>query len=561
MSLAINYAIGGESPAGYHLFNLGLHAAAALTLFGLVRRTLLLPAMRTRHGAHATLLAFLAALGWMVHPVQSESVSCVIQRTELLVGLFALLTFYAFVRSVDGSAAGKWRGCAVVACALGMTAKEVMVGVPLLVLLFDRGFVAGTLREAWRLRRGFHLGLAATWLLLAALVFGMGGSRGDAAGFGLGVTWWSYALKQCEAIVAYLALTIWPHPLVLDYGTDVVTDPLRVLPQMLLLVGLVGATLAALRWRPRAGFLAFAFFAILAPSSSVVPLITQTMAEHRLYLPLACVLLLAVVGAHAAVGPRAVPAFAAIAVACLLLTIARNRLMQDELGIWADTIAKRPGNARALGAYALALSDRGRAAEAVPLFERALALDPKSAVTAQNLGYALFQLRDYAAAATHFRRALELDPKFAAAHNNLGLARAELGDAAGAIESYRAALALDPDHAGAHQNLARLLFALNRFEEAARHYEAVVARRPRSADAHYNLGLALARSGAIERAQRSFDEALRLNPSPAAYLNYARFLVSVGRNKDAIERLESALRLRPDHAEARAELETLRRQP
>ena len=283
LTLAINYALGGTAVQGYHIFNLLLHVASSLTLFGTVRRTLRQPDLCAQFGTAATSLAATAALAWAVHPLQTESVTCVIQRTELLMGLFYLLTLYYFIRSVE---ADSWRGWPVLtigACLLGMASKEVMVSAPLMVLHYDRTFVAGTFRAAWQQRRRFYLGLAATWLLLGALLLSIGGSRGTTAGFGLGITWWPYALKQCEAIVLYLRLSFWPHPLVLDYGREVVSNPLAVAPQAIALLFLVAGMVIALWRRSALGFAGFWLFAILAPSSSVVPLLTQTMAEHRMY--------------------------------------------------------------------------------------------------------------------------------------------------------------------------------------------------------------------------------------------------------------------------------------
>src|SRR5207249_4582190 len=134
--------------------------------------------------------------------------------------------------------------------------------------------------SAWQQRRGFYLALAATWLLLAYLVLSSGGTRGTAAGLGLGMSSWSYALKQCEAILLYLKLTVWPHPLVVYYGSGVISRLVEVGWQFTLIVVAAAATLLALWRRPILGFVGIWFFAILAPSSSVVPLVTQTMAEH-----------------------------------------------------------------------------------------------------------------------------------------------------------------------------------------------------------------------------------------------------------------------------------------
>ncbi len=303
LSLAINYVLGGTNPAGYHVANIFIHVLTTLALFGVVRRTLLLPALRVRFGGAALPIAFLTAALWLLHPLQTESVTCVIQRTELLMGLFYLLMLYCFVCTTEASSP-LWPALAVAACFAGMASKEVMVSAPLIVLLYDRAFVAGSFAGAWRRRRALYAGLAASWLLLAYLVASTGGARGEAAGFGIGATWWSYALKQCEAIILYLRLTVWPNPLVVFYGIDVVTNPAEVWLQALLLMALVAATLWAAWRRPILGFIGLWFFAILAPSSIVVPLVTQTVSEHRMYLPLVAPLVLAAGGLYLALCRR-----------------------------------------------------------------------------------------------------------------------------------------------------------------------------------------------------------------------------------------------------------------
>ena len=129
-----------------------------------------------------------------------------------------MLTLYAFVRVAAAPAASwSWRITLVIFCLLGMGTKEVMVSAPLVLLFFDRMFVAGSFREAWRARGRLHLACFTTWALLAACLISTG-SRGGTVGFGGPVSSWDYLLTQCEAIVTYLRLAFWPRPLVLDYG-------------------------------------------------------------------------------------------------------------------------------------------------------------------------------------------------------------------------------------------------------------------------------------------------------------------------------------------------------
>ncbi|MEO6876250.1 MAG: hypothetical protein ABI222_15655, partial [Opitutaceae bacterium] len=306
LSLALNYAVGGYDVKGYHLANTLIHAVAALALFGLMRRTLLRPVMREKFGAAALPLAFAIALLWALHPLQTESVTFVIQRSESLMGMFYLLTLYGFIRAVESASPRRWQIFTVIVCLVGMATKEVMVSAPVLVLLYDRTFVAGSFGRAWQQRRTFYLSLAATWLLLAYTVIAAG-QRGGAAGFGRGVSSWDYALTQCHAIILYLRLAFWPSPLVVDYGTTIVQSLGEVWWQALLLIGLVAGTCFALVRRPAVGFAGVWFFALLAPSSSVVPLITQTMAEHRMYLSLAAVIGLVVLGGYRWLGRGSLP--------------------------------------------------------------------------------------------------------------------------------------------------------------------------------------------------------------------------------------------------------------
>ena len=134
LTLAANYALGGTNVWGYHAFNLAIHVLAALTLYGIVRRTLLRPGLWERFGASAEWVALAVAAVWTVHPLQTESVTYIIQRCESMMGLFYLLTLYSFIRAVESPRPVRWQVVTVAACLLGMGTKEVMATAPLLVL-------------------------------------------------------------------------------------------------------------------------------------------------------------------------------------------------------------------------------------------------------------------------------------------------------------------------------------------------------------------------------------------------------------------------------------------
>ncbi len=519
LTLALNYAISGLNPWSYHAVNLAIHMLAALALFGLVRRTLARFPSSGRCREHGLLVALTVASLWALHPLQTESVTYVVQRAESLTGLCYLLTLYCFVRGVDSPQPRRWQAAAFAACLAGMGCKEVMVSAPLLVLLYDRTFVARSWREAWRRRGGVHGALLGTWLLLAVLVAGTAG-RGGTAGFGTPVGWWEYALTQCQAIPHYLGLALWPHPLVFDYGTPLVRHAAAVAPQTALLLGLLGLTGWALARKPALGFLGAAFFLILAPSSSVVPVATQTMAEHRMYLPLAAVLTLLVLGAGALAGRRALPALLALALCAGGLTARRNLDYQSELALWADTVAHRPENPRARTNLGIALTEAGRLPEAVAQFEASLQLQPEEAATQLNLCLALTRLDRAAEAVPHGEAAVRLKPGSADAHLNLALALDRLGRTGEAVAHYEEARRLQPDAPDVPAPLAAARLALgNRaaeredFGSAVAQYRRVLELNPGHLQARNNLANALLVTGRVDEAIAQYREVLRRNPS------------------------------------------------
>lgn len=393
LSLAINYAADGLRVQGYHLLNVLFHILTALTLFGILRRTLELPSLTGRYARSSVPLALSISLIWALHPLQTGSVTYIIQRAESLMGLFYLLTLYSVIRAAQSEQPLRWTLCAIGSCALGMGTKEAMATAPLVVLLYDRTFLSGSWREAFRRRGSLYAGLAATWILLA-LAMASTAARGGTVGFGMTAKWWQYAATQPGVILHYLRLVIWPSPLVLDYGWPIASGATAVVFPAIGILLLLGLTAWALRRYPKLGFLGAAFFLILAPTSSLVP-IRDAAFEHRMYLPLACVLVLIIIGAWAVLSRRRAGETAAsrILIAAVLVAVAlgavthvRNRDYRTEISIWKDTVKKRPANWRAydvLGiAYARVFDYQG----AVESHTAALALNPESGITFYNRG-------------------------------------------------------------------------------------------------------------------------------------------------------------------------------
>ena len=545
VSLALNHAVGGTNVRGYHAVNLLIHACAGLVLFGLVRRTLLLPRLHPRFGRDALAIAGLVAGLWTLHPLQTESVTYIVQRAESLMGLFYLLTLYAFVRARQSYRSGPWLAFSTAACLLGMATKEVMVSAPLLVLLFDRTFVSATFQVAWQRSRVYYASLAATWIPLGLLVAGNGGNRGGSIGFGTGVSWWHHALSQFEAVTRYLQLSVWPHPLVFEYGPLWRQDPQDIVPCALFVAALLAATAYALRRFTAAGFLGLWFFAILAPTC-LMPGSTQIFVEHRMYLALVPLVALAVAGAHALGGRRSLAGLLLLAGGLGILTYTRNSDYRSELALWQDTVAKRPFNSMARSSLGSALVQAGRRSEAIAEFEAALQLWPGNAEAHTNLGEALSAAGRSDEALDHLQTALRLRPDYPEAQLNLGTALDRIGRTADAISHYESALRAKPELVDAHNNLGNALLRSGRATDAIGEIREALRLKPEYASAHYNLANALVQAGRLSEAAAEFASGHRLNPSdPAARRNWAGALAASGHLTEAIAEYDIAIREQP----------------
>lgn len=556
LSLALSYAQGGLSPATFRLGNIAILTLAAMVLFGIIRRTL---ASRGDHGTSGWLTATAIALLWLVHPLQTEVVGYITQRTESLMGLFYLLTLYCAIRCMEGGQrADVWAAAAVLACTAGMGSKEVMVTAPVLVLLYDVVFAAGSVSGAIRKRPLLYGGLAASWLVLAIL--NLGGPRSRSAGFSTAVTPWTYLLNQAVMIVTYLKLAVWSHPLVLDYGRTRPIALATALPYGAVVVSLMGLVMAAwIRGRREIAYLGIWFFLTLAPSSSVVPIATEVGAERRMHLALAAVITAVVVGVRAVTRRwpagswirRPTVGAAAIAVTAITLgsvTTARNREYLDPIALWQGVIATRD-HGRAHYNLAIALQNAGRMEEAMAHYQTATADEP---VAHYALGFELGRSGQYRDAERELAEYITLQPDgelVPDASLLRGQALVNLGRTLDAERAFRDTLRMEPAHPDARLALADVLMSQGRPAEALPLYRDLVTLAPDRVESLRGLGLALYASGQGAEALQVFEKIVAMQPNdPDALTNLGHALAAEGRLPDAIARYRAALALAPTRA-------------
>jgi tetratricopeptide (TPR) repeat protein len=458
-SLFLNYQLGRLAPFGYHLFNLAVHLAAGALLYLALRR-----AVSTIWPEAAGDVALAASLLWVVHPLQTQSVTYIIQRCESLMGLFFLLSFYLAQRGLDARTAWPWHLGAVLAALASQSCKEVAPAIPLVVMAYDWVFapgpVLGILRRRWLLYVGLF---AATWGLFLALTL-MPSSSPVSAGFALRkYTPLEYLFTQPGVILHYLRLCIWPYPQALDLSDwPVARASSNWLPQGLAIVALVLVTLWALwrRWWP--GMLGAWFFFILGPTSSIVP-IADLAFEHRMYLSLASVTTLAAVLGRWLLGPGKGGVALLVATSALILaTLARNEAYRSAEAFWADNVQARPSNTRAMTALASTLQSRGKLSEALDWTDEAERINPNDGWIYNQRSLIHLSMGSYRQAkqnAAMFRRRVKAHPySDAMSHYVSGLALLLSGppDYKAAVDAFRASVGLVPE-----DGRYRLLLALS----------------------------------------------------------------------------------------------------
>jgi Flp pilus assembly protein TadD len=527
VTFALNYAVGGTNPFGYHVTNLALHLLCALLVFGLVRRTLLV--IGGAWTSRATPAAWITALIWTVHPLNSEVVDYLSQRTNSMMTGAILLTLYAGVRAAAVSRPRSWLALGVAACTFGMACKETMVVAPILVLTYDRVFLFSSVR-AMAPRRAYYAALGGTWAVLGVLL--LQDARAPGNGFDTAITsTWTYLLNQAVVIPHYLRLIVWPDALVLYYGW---VQPLTfgdVWLRALGLAGLLAVTAWAVVRHPRVGCLPAMAFLALSPSSSLVPIAAEVGAERRMYLPMVALTALGVIGWLVAVdwiarvrseyGPRPIRriAAAALTLATIALagrTVARNTEFASGLTL-ARTMVERWPNPVAHESLGVELAMRGRHEEAA----EELALAARTLAPAHfYLGRELYFLGRYGEALPELQRFVDAEPRLPEVRD-ARLFMARMHEAGGeldeAVDEYSAWLARTPDDLEVRLMRARVLLSEEHYTRVEAEFRELLEHDRNQAAAWFALGAALVGLRQYPAANGAFHRAIELEPDNARW--------------------------------------------
>jgi len=453
-TFALNYAAGGLDVAGYHLVSISLHAANAVLLY------LLILAMAgtglNAGGGNAQLASLLISLFFAVHPVNTEAVNYIWQRSELMASFFYLVTLLCMVNYMRGGKALLY-AAAVVSFVMALLTKEMAVTVPVVLLLFDWYFISSFKKDVFmrNLKRYYlpFIVLAvvyACFRLFSYRILRESGTGGGSAGWGA----FKYFITQARVIIQYLRLMVFPRGLSVHHDVPLsssLSDPTFLASGAVILLMIAGAVMMRKKLRTYSFFILW-FFIMLIPTSSVIPLYPVIMNEHRIYLAGAGLVAVFVL---ASTKKSTLLLMAVLLVLCASLTVKRNSEWKDSFTLWSAVAREYPDNYMAYF----------------------------------NLGVAHVASEQYDKGIEYYRKAVSIKPDYAEAYYNLGVAYGGLGKYDDALDSYKQAIGIKPDYGAAYCNLGGTYVWLGRYSEAVESYKEALRINPSDANTLYNLKL------------------------------------------------------------------------
>ena len=512
LSLAVDHAIWGLEPMGYHLTNATLHTINTLLVFTLALRLAGLSGGPDVKGARSRdlIIAATTALLFGVHPLHVESVAWVTERKDVLYACFFLLSIIAYLRyardhinGANGSRRALYYAASLLFFLLSLMSKPMAVTLPMVLLILDYY----PLRRLGDLRRVLleKLPFFALSLLLSVITV-WAQNKGDAL-MALGDhPIWARLLVTAYGYVLYLYKMVLPLELAPYYPMEPVAGLLtaKYIGSAALVVAITWYLPRLARHHARLRPLCAAWFfylVTLLPVSGIIQSGGQAAADRFTYIPLLGPFLLFGLGAgwlyeKTGGNKRRVATLAALVVlifgALSYKSVTQILIWKDSLSLWTHEVELYPGVSSTVHTnLGIALAESGDLKGATENFRTALRLNPNNPSAHINLGSSLMSLGNWTEAIAELKTALRLDPGKPNAHFNLGVIYFQLKNVEGAIARFKATLRLDPWHFRAYNYLGMAYLEQGRPEPAIRAFGAALKIDPDFEDAFRNLGLAI----------------------------------------------------------------------
>jgi tetratricopeptide (TPR) repeat protein len=602
-TFALNYYFGRFNVFGYHLVNFLIHIASGILLFYLLYLTLNLPSLKDRYAHLAFSTAFFSSLIFLSHPIQTQSVTFIVQRLTSLAAMFYLLSMLLYVKgrlSKEKDSIFYFAGSAI-SYLLGIFSKENTAILPLFIALYEFYFFQ-KLELNTKTKKTFYyvIGTVLAVAILGLLIWG----KRYVDYIIVEYQKWDFTLTervltQFRVVLFYLTLLIYPHPSRLNLDHDFslskgIFDPSTTLISILIVIGIIGYSVWVARKRPLISFFILWYFGNLVIESSIFPL--EMAYEHRLYLPMIGPTVLFVILVekvwekikkvkgkrengkgeeeetekirqqtadfrHQIENKGQVtdrnwqlgigywrgdwPLWGFFILISLLFCIgaySRNIVWKDPITLWEDIIKKSPMKPRGhynLGLYLVKIKKFDRGIEELNI---GLKLDPRDREAYYNLGAAYQEMNAFDRAAFYFSEYIRLAPKDPDGYNKMGIVKLLEKKTDEAIEYFKKGLGIEPNSAKLRGNLGDAYLQKNRLDEAISELKRAVELDSNIVPYHLKLAEAYEKKGRPDLARRVLEKVLEKDPDSYQILVYkgTRYIQD-GKFDEALSELNRAL--------------------
>lgn len=586
ISFAFNFYMGRLDVFGYHLFNLIIHILASVSVYLFIRATMDLSGSDR---ARSERIAVITSLLFAVHPVQTQSVTYIVQRETSMATLFYLWGLLAYIQART-SGRKNYFVLTFLFFLLAAGTKQTAAIFPFVLMGYEVCFFQENKIE-WLKKNRFFLGCA----ILSPLALGFLYTGPHM------ISWFSerYAersftliervLTQQRVLMHYLSLLIFPAPSRLNLDYDFPVSGGLTLPTVISALFIVVALLIMVRLvrsKPLISFIIFWFYANLFIESSVLAL--EMVYEHRLYLPSIGIFLLfaLMVEDNLLRYPMrrywGVAGLVVLGIILCVFTFKRNEVWRDDMTLWTDATRKSPNKSRPHNNLGNAYLSRNDPQRAIEHHQIAISLDPKNHDAHYNLANDYLRINRLNESIGFYKKAVELKPDYAKAYANLGTVYNNMGRYDEAIEQallalkhrpyyvdvyynmanacfykkdypaaekyYQHVISTKPDHDMAYNNLGGVYMLLDKPIEAIGYFQSAISYGPHAPDYRNNLGMAYKKAGKLQQAINTYSLAIRMKPDYfEPYYNMAQALVQQRKIEEALQILTSYLRIDPNH--------------
>ncbi|MBE9536059.1 MAG: tetratricopeptide repeat protein [Proteobacteria bacterium] len=559
LSLKLDYRFFGLSPQGYHIQNIFWHSLSTVLLY-----TVFSMVLKDRA------VSFLGALFFAVHPIHVESVANISNRKDLLCMAFLLLSIISYLKFISARFVQKkvWLFLLVFFWLLALNSKVVAVTLPLLIILYERLFLA---RKNYLVLKFPFLTTAVFAAGLAGLIYYLARTLNlsdlefikTLSGYSGTPSYFSVANSSAMAFWKYLMLMLFPFALSPDHNVTLVNsliDPVAIFSYFFV-AGFIFVSIRAANKYPAVSFGLFWFFINYLPVSNIIPSV-YIIADRYMYIPSAGLCLLAAIGCRSLFDEfwaiRRKGSFIVIVVLISLTlvmyafkTFRYSAVWKSDLSLWSYSIKKYPDSDKSFNSRGNAFAGSGDYAEALSDFDRAISINPKNASAYTNRGVVLIRLEDYVSAIADFDKTISLDFYFAETYLNRGWAYYKANNYPEALNNYEEAIKNDPAFVDPYINKGIVYDAMGDFPSAIENYAKAIKLAPERGKIYYYRGISYGRLGRHESAIKDFDYLISLMPEHSkAYFNRGIAYGTLAQYDKALSDFNKAVSLDPLYAEA-----------